>query len=113
MDRWSMTIEDSVNAIVMLRVVIATQPEQTKTFVCGVNQKFMPKRKDGFVVLPFSEIARIDAVEWSIFPHHYLMPFVKASIRVLKLGEPEVKCLLEDGWEEGDKFKGDLKCSGQ
>jgi hypothetical protein len=24
-----------------------------------------------------------------------------------------MESLLEDGWEEGDKFKGDLKCSGK
>ena len=100
MDTWSMTIENSVNAIIFLRVAITEQPSQERTFVRGVNQKFMPSRKDRFVVHPFSEPARIEAVEWSIFPRHHLMPLVKASIWVLKLGEPEVKCLLEDGWEE-------------
>lgn len=113
MDRGSMTIENSVNAIIFLRVAIAEQPSQERTFVRGVNQKFMPSKKDRFVVPPFSEPALIDAVEWSIFPRHYLMPLVKASIWVLKLVESEVKCLLADGWEEGDKFKEGLRCSRQ
>lgn len=113
MDRWSMTIENSVNAIIFLRVVTGEQPSQARTFLRGVNQKFMPSRKDKFFVPTFNEPAQIEAVEWSVFPRHYLMPLMKASIWVLKFGETEVKSLLEAGWEENDKFNGDLKCSGQ
>ena len=110
-DMWSMTIENTVNAIISLRVVVGTQPEKTKTFVLGVNQKFMPGREDRLVVPPFSEPAQVEAVEWSICPRHYLMPFVKASIRVLRLEELEVKSLLKEGWENEDDYKEDLKCS--
>ena len=113
MDTWSMTIENSVSVIIFLRVATTEQPSQERTFVRRVNQKFMPSKKDRFVVPPFSEPAQIEAVEWPIFPRHYFMPLVKASIWVLKLGESEVKGLLADGWEEGDKFKEGLRCSRQ
>jgi len=117
MDAWTMTVDNSINAIILLRVALRVaaleQPGQEMTFVRGVNLKFMPARKDRLVVSPFNEPARIEAVEWSIFPRHHLMPFVKASVSTLKLGKSEMESLLEDGWEEGDKFKGDLKCSGK
>jgi len=111
MNTWTMTVENSINAIILLRVAELEQPHQERTFVRGVNLKFMPSRKDRLLVSPFNEPARIEAVEWSIFPRHHLMPFVKASVSTLKLGKSEMESLLEDGWEEEDKFEGDLKCS--
>jgi hypothetical protein len=113
MDTWAMIVENSINAVILLRVAVLEQPGQERTFVRGVNLKLMPARKDCLLVSPFNEPARIETVEWSIFPRHHLMPFVKASVSTLKLGKSEMESLLEDGWEEGDKFKGDLKCSGK
>lgn len=103
---WAMTVENSHNAIILLRVTSSEQPVQGRLFKHEVSQQFLPHRNDGFLVDALDGAAKIESVDWTILDDGRLMPLVKASVYVLKLDKFKVKSLLEAGWIEHKSARG-------
>lgn len=102
---WSMTIENSANALILLRVTTLEQPSQDRVFKHGVIQQFVPRKNDGFLVGALNVSAKIESVDWTIIDEGRLIPLVKASVHVLNMDRARVKSLLDAGWEEHKPIK--------